>query len=638
MKHTIRGAVLGPDATPVSGAMVFWIGNPKPPISFVAMPKDRDSSRTNQEEVLVRASADADGKFSLSADCDPDRYYHFNGQDVILLAKAPGAGMLSHPAKADGPDVTLRLPPEVPIHGRLLTPAGMPASDVRVTVNGFHNDQAHGGMFVGLTPTDEEIPPCWFQPRKTDSNGRFLLEGAPQGTYVNLTFWHPDYAVDEVTINTTTDGSLTPGIRAFEITPVNPTFTHTLEPARPVQGRVTDQETGKPLAGLLVQMIPMRSHGGMCFSTRTDVDGRYRVSGHAARRTYITSVYPPADLGYLAVSDTEQNWPAGAKFLEKNFALDKGRIVRGQVIDADTRRPVVGAAVVYQPQTGNPHNRNYDLRNTVLTDTAGQFAITTLPAEGFLAVEAPDESYIRMSFEGRYGGRTIFPQGLAIIDIPQVGEPKPAEIAVRKGVTLEAKAIDPDGKVVPNVVGFCEEIGARLIGVWDQGQRFADGVFRLPGADPSRTYRIYLLQYERGIGAVVDLKPDTEDQQPVEVKLEPTAKVHGKVVTSSGSPMQGGQVYPLLVIREKDGEMSRDEVFRNTLFYSNLVGQKAMLAYSEQQESNSEGEFVIDTLLPGVQLYIMAASADGRSASVPLSPLTSGEDRDLGTITLKELP
>ncbi len=153
----------------------------------------------------------------------------------------------------------------------------------------------------------------------------------------------------------------------------------------------------------------MRSHGGMPFHTRTDADGRYRVSGHAAARIYITAVYPPADSGYLAASDTEQTWPAGAKFLEKNFALEKGRIVHGQVVDADTKRPVVGAAVVYQPQPGNPNNRNYDLRNTVLTDTAGRFAITALPGQGFLAVETPDESYIRTPIAGRNGSRIDLP-------------------------------------------------------------------------------------------------------------------------------------------------------------------------------------------------------------------------------------
>ena len=635
MKRTIRGTVLGPDGKPATGATVIWIGQRKPPLPFVALPRDQQSSRSPQAEVLARAGTGADGAFSLSADYDRERYQRYNGWEVTLLAKAPGAGILSQPVKVDAPEVTLRLAPEVVIHGRLLTSGGMPASGVRVTLNGFHNDQTLGGMYVGLTPTDKEIPAYWPQPRRTDADGRFTMQDVPQGTYATLTFWHPDFAVDEVTVTTTTDDSLTPGLRAFEITPVKPEFTHTLEPARPVQGRVTDKQTGKPLTGMLVEMIPMRSHGGMQFHARTDTDGRYRVSGHGGARTYITTVYPPADSGYLAVGNWEQNWPAGARFLDKNFALDKGRIVRGRVIDADTKRPIVGAAVVYQPKRGNPNDRNYDLRNTVLTDSNGRFAITTLPGPGFLAVETPDESYIRVPVEGNAGERTIFPQGFATIDVSKDGEPKPAEISVRKGITLEAKAIGPDGKVVHDLVGFCDGIDAKLIDIWNQGHPFADGVFRLPGADPARTYRVHLIEPDKQLGAVVDLKPDPRVDQPIEVKLQPTAKVHGKVVSAGGSPMPGGQVYPLLVIRDKAGEMSRNEVHRNTTFYSNLIGQKAMLAYSEKQKSNSQGEFVIDTLLPGVRLYIMAASG-GRDAGVPVPPLEPGEDRDLGTITLKE--
>ena len=46
------------------------------------------------------------------------------------------------------------------------------------------------------------------------------------------------------------DGTISPGLKAFEIVPVKPTFTHTLEPARPVQGRITDRQTGKPIAGM----------------------------------------------------------------------------------------------------------------------------------------------------------------------------------------------------------------------------------------------------------------------------------------------------------------------------------------------------------------------------------------------------
>ena len=181
--------------------------------------------------------------------------------------------------------------------------------------------------------------------------------------------------------------------------------------------------------------------------------------GMAVPGCIITSVYPPADSGYLAASDTDSNWPAGAKFLEKNFALEKGRIVRGQVIDADTKQPIAGAAVVYQPKRGNPNNRNYDLRNTVVTDSDGRFAITTLPGHGFLAVETPDENYMRVRFEESQRG-TVFPQGLATIDVSKDGEPKPVEIGVRKGITLRAKAIGPDGKVVNDLVGFYDGIDA----------------------------------------------------------------------------------------------------------------------------------------------------------------------------------
>src|SRR5207248_5192731 len=140
-------------------------------------------------------------------------------------------------------------------------------------------------------------PPYWPRPRTTDADGRFTLEGVPQGAYATLTFQHPEYAVEDITINTTGDDTPTAVLRAFELTPAKPTFTHTLEPARPVQGRVTDKATSKPLAGILVEMIPMRRHGGMYFHARTDSDGRYRVSGHQAD-TYITTVYPPGDSGY----------------------------------------------------------------------------------------------------------------------------------------------------------------------------------------------------------------------------------------------------------------------------------------------------------------------------------------------------
>ena len=44
VRRTIRGTVIGPDGKPAAGAMVFWIGQRKPPLPSVAIPRDQESS------------------------------------------------------------------------------------------------------------------------------------------------------------------------------------------------------------------------------------------------------------------------------------------------------------------------------------------------------------------------------------------------------------------------------------------------------------------------------------------------------------------------------------------------------------------------------------------------------------------
>ena len=216
--------------------------------------------------------------------------------------------------------------------------------------------------------------------------------------------------MDEVTVNTTLDGMISADLKGFEIVPVKPDFTHTLEPARPVQGRVTDKQTGKPLAGMTRRDDPnaaARRHALLDPNRRRrplphlgPSDRPIRISPRSIRRRIPDT---------STAKDVHQGWPAGAKFLEVNFALEKGRLVQGRVIDKDTKKPIAGAAVVYQPAHKNSNNTDeHDFRNTVLTDPEGKFVITALSGEGMLAVETPDESYIRTPTKGTtYGGPFI---------------------------------------------------------------------------------------------------------------------------------------------------------------------------------------------------------------------------------------
>ena len=69
------------------------------------------------------------------------------------MAVAPGVGIYSKVlwTKETKTELSLKLPPEVIVRGRLLTPGGQPAAGVRVVLDGFHNDaKGDEGMGIGL--------------------------------------------------------------------------------------------------------------------------------------------------------------------------------------------------------------------------------------------------------------------------------------------------------------------------------------------------------------------------------------------------------------------------------------------------------------------------------------------------------
>jgi hypothetical protein len=210
------------------------------------------------------------------------------------------------------------------------------------------------------------------------------------------------------------------------------------------------------------------------------------------------------------------------------------------------------------------------------------------------------------------------------------------EIAVRRGVAIEARVVDPNGQVVRDVVAFYPGINACLIDVWNHGQEFPDGIVRIRGADPERTYRVCFIKPDRKLGAVAELKYDGTAAGPIEVRLQPTASVRGKVATSSGSSSQGCQVYAQLLLNKDRKELSNQELFNHDLveFYANVLGQRNMNLLNER--TGSTGEFTLDAMIPGASFYVTAADGGGRSARAAVPDLKTGEGRDLGTLVLKE--
>ena len=228
--------------------------------------------------------------------------------------------------------------------------------------------------------------------------------------------WSPS-SISAMPISPMTASSFRPGCRSptgcahSDVKPVEASFTHTLEPARPVTGIVTDKETGQTAlpacsSRWFRSRMKNRYGGNVSVQATTDGSGRYRAAGRLGD-FYWVSAYPEPGSGHIPVQKRQNRWPSGAKVLEVDLAVPRGRMVHGRVVRGRRDCPVSGASVVYQPGPGNPHNSGeYDFNSPVLTDTDGNFALTALAGAGLLVVEAPTPDFIRVALTGAHRKRS----------------------------------------------------------------------------------------------------------------------------------------------------------------------------------------------------------------------------------------
>src|SRR5262249_17264327 len=135
-------------------------------------------------------------------------------------------------------------------------------------------------------------------------------------------------------------------------------------------------------------------------------------------------------------------WPRGAFHHRYDIALRRGITVRGQVTDADTGKPVVGAFVQYHPRldnnpfvehelvsgSGSMALGNGTLLGGALTGADGVFQLPVQPGRGYLLIRVPGSGYaVRRVPEGlleqgraELGGRRIPVNGLIALNF----EPK----------------------------------------------------------------------------------------------------------------------------------------------------------------------------------------------------------------------
>jgi beta-lactamase regulating signal transducer with metallopeptidase domain len=340
-------------------------------------------------------------------------------------------------------------------------------------------------------------------------------------------------------------------------------------------------------------------------------------------------------------------WPGDSKpNFKKDFALTKGRLIAGRITEEGNGRPVTGASVLYEPKPGNKFNkyteyRQYSFRNSALTDAAGKFSVTGLPGPGFIIAEGPDSfARVKLPVSETRGNSDTFPEGYAAIDAPETGAIPAVEITFKRGLTLEARAVQPDGKPVSYVMVMCREQDESYgLSRHTRGRRFEAGLFQLTNCQPGKSYHVLFLQPELSLGAVVDLVADPKQTEPIEVKLQPTASLSGRVVNEDGTPARDVQAYTEISLMAGPATISPWHQIRGQdqwAIYTNLFGQEFYSQAHREERTDVKGAFRLSRLVPGANVYLIAAGKDFHAAHVVVPPLGPGASRDVGTLVLKK--
>lgn len=596
--HTtiVTGRVLDADGKPVAGGQVVvmaehWARFERPlgvyghnnlPITF----RTTGPVRTDQE-----------GRFRIEAPVGPAR----PSWNVLLHAAAEGHGMATVELAKGKPqqDFTVKLDREYAIRGRLLDTQGQPAAMASV------RPMFVAGLGVTLETLTTTDPPPYANPLipavSTDDHGRFLIRGLRK---------------DKVWIEISDERFATQRMHA-QPTPIAEMkeSPFSLVGAKVVEGRVTYGKGGKPAAGARVVIVTGYDN---VVQTRTDEEGRYTLNPFPGDSFQLT-VFPADGQPYLP-------WKKGLSFtqasrMEADVELERGVLVRGRVGEKPSGGPVAGALVVYRRKDPKSlGSRLWDwihgALETAITREDGSFELAAPAGPGALYVIGGTHDYVHVETsvgEREYGRPSLiheYPDAIVPLDLKPNSEPGVVSATLRRGATLRARVLGPDGKPVARFIAFSRSYiptGIELFQASWNTMECRDGELILPGCDPEKGGTVYLYDREHALGTTFDFNGSQVTGPPSTVALQPCGNAKVRYVDGSGKPVASHQ--PWLLFAPTPGT-----VFAATMISGKddkeLEGDWIMWANFDRERSNdrktdADGRVTITALIPGAP-YVLA--------------------------------
>jgi hypothetical protein len=323
-----------------------------------------------------------------------------------------------------------------------------------------------------------------------------------------------------------------------------------------------------------------------------------------------------------------------------DFELVKGVEIHGRITDKATGKPVPMVSLRYAPLGGNNHPgtdafRQASVGYSVKPDGTFRFLVPPGPGALFVSVYSVNgkKPYTQARLDPADKGKAYNVSGPAAaligldgehlslhgtsayrtIDPPADGKSGSYDLQLDPGMAQTVTVLGPDGQTLAGA------LVNDFISYESVPKVLETASFTAQALDLHDPRQLLFLHKERKLGGHLTLHGD-EKEAPT-VKLEPLAKVKGRILDNEGQPMAKVQVH--LVYADK--------------FIVRPVGWWA--SRPETITTDNAGYFQIDSIIPGTELSLHGRDKDkflqfGEERMKKLS-LRPGEERDLGELTAK---
>jgi RNA polymerase sigma factor (sigma-70 family) len=634
-RMTVVGRVLDPGGKPVPNASVMVYGALK-------NPGRQDRFGGMAPAGLGHATVDGSARFRL----DMPRISSSTHFEVGAVAVSPGygAGWVALDVDADQPTTDITLRPEQIIEGRFFDVQGQPVRSVRVSVEAIgHPDRSPGGAradfvkgpFFWAGDGAKDLP-GWPRPVVTGAGGRFTIRGIGRGVRALLMAEDPRFARQRIVVDT--DG--TAGTKSLNLA---------LEPARVVRGRITYADTGKPIPHASLEVVAFRGGGGYTSPFEADAEGNYRANPFSADE-YAVNVFGPDGQPYLNTTTGTISWPKGALEHRVDLTLARGAILRGQVTEAGTGRPVAGAMLGFVGRR-NPNSESGPWNGFAATGPDGSYRFPVRPEPGTLIVLGPTEDYVLQEMsreqitEGRPGGMRWYAHASIPCDLKPGTDSREVNVTLRRGATVKARVLDPDGRPVRSarVLSRAILLPQPVPWRWFWGQTHGDvrdGRFELHGLAPDAEVPAYFLDPEHQLGALAVFSVPAAKDGPITVRLQPCGLAMARLVDRTGKPLAGHRDPYLIAMvvtpgpdRLSDAEADRDRLAADQDYLSRIDPD-----HYADLITDARGRVTFPALIPGAtyRVYDRTAGNNGRRQVRREFVAASGAAIELGDIVIEK--